>query len=101
MVEYTSRIDTVCSALSDPIRRDILERTLQAQLTVNEIALEYDISLAAVSKHLSVLSEADLITRRKDGRYVFVAARPEGLDELRAYLDHHSSRSIDSVGREN
>jgi len=44
MVEYTPHIDIIFSALADPIRRDILERTTDSELTVNEIALEYDIS---------------------------------------------------------
>ena len=91
MIEYTSRIDVVLSALSDPVRRDIFERTAQSRLTVNEIAVEYDISLAAVSKHLSVLEVADLITRRKSGRYVYVSAHVEGLREAQQYIEQFIS----------
>lgn len=98
MIEYTSHIDAVFSALSDPIRRDIFERTSQSQLTVNEIAIGYDISLAAVSKHLSVLQEADLVTRRKSGRYVYVTAMPESLNEIREYVAQFQDDSRVNVG---
>ena len=86
MVEYTERIDNIFSALADPIRRDILERTNDSELTVNEIALEYDISIAAISKHLKVLHAAGLIRKRKDGRYNYVMTRPEAMVEAVTYL---------------
>ena len=89
MVEYTSRIDDIYSALADPIRRDILERTAGVELTVNQIAVEYDISLAAISKHLKVLFDAGLINRRKDGRYQFVRTRPEGMRDAIAYMNQY------------
>ncbi|MES2876343.1 MAG: metalloregulator ArsR/SmtB family transcription factor [Patescibacteria group bacterium] len=86
MVEYTLRIDTIFSALADPIRRDILERTSAVELTVNQIALEYDISLAAISKHLKVLFEAGLIRKRKDGRFNYVSAHADGMREAAVYM---------------
>jgi len=86
MVDYRLRIDSLFIALSDSTRRDILERTLGTALTVNQIAIDYDMSLAAVSKHLKVLDDAGLITKRKNGRYVFISGRPEGLSEARDYL---------------
>ena len=86
MVEYKLRIDSVCIALSDETRRSILERTSDGALTVNQIAIEYDMSLAAVSKHIKVLEAAGLITKRKNGRYVFISANVSGLYELQEYL---------------
>ena len=86
MVELTSRIDDIFGALADPIRRDILERVADVELTVNEIALDYDVSLAAISKHLKVLHDAGLIRKRKDGRYNFVTTNAEGLSEAAGYL---------------
>ena len=91
MVDYRLRIDSVFIALSDSTRRDILDRTLGTALTVNQIAIDYDMSLAAVSKHLKVLDEAGLITKRKNGRYVFISARPEGLSEARDYIAQYQS----------
>lgn len=92
MVDYRLRIDSVFIALSDATRRDILERTLQSALTVNQIAVEYDMSLAAVSKHLKVLDEAGLVHKRKNGRYVFISANPDGMNEARAYLDQYQTQ---------
>lgn len=91
MVDYRLRIDSVFVALSDATRRDILERTLGAALTVNQIAVDYDMSLAAVSKHLKVLDEAGLITKRKNGRFVFISAHPDGMSEAYEYLAQYQS----------
>ncbi|HEX8390556.1 MAG TPA: metalloregulator ArsR/SmtB family transcription factor [Candidatus Saccharimonadales bacterium] len=79
-------MDTIFASLADPVRRDILERVAQFELTVNEIALHYDISLAAVSKHLKVLELADLITKRKEGRKVMVMANREAITQAEEYL---------------
>ena len=69
MVKHnTAALDTTFSALSDPTRRAILSRLAQSPASVTEIAAPFDISLAAVSKHLRVLEEAGLLTRRVDGR---------------------------------
>lgn len=86
MVEYTPGIDSLFAALTDPVRRDIFERTTDDELTVNQIALEYDMSLAAVSKHLKVLQEANLIRKRRDGRYIFVRSTPGGLRDAAEYM---------------
>lgn len=86
MVDYRLRIDLVFIALSDSTRRDILARTLHSALTVNQIATDYDMSLAAVSKHIKVLEEAGLITKQKKGRFVFIAANPDGLQEAWGYI---------------
>ncbi len=66
--ELNSSMDSVFSALSDPTRRAILERLTSGQATVSELARPFDVSLPAISKHLSVLEEAGLLIREKDGR---------------------------------
>jgi DNA-binding transcriptional ArsR family regulator len=86
MVEYNDPLDGVFGALADPVRRDILERTSRTQLTVSQIALDYDISLAAVSKHLKVLHQAGLISRRKVGRYQYVVRNDLGIQQARQYI---------------
>src|SRR5690606_2152355 len=103
MVEYTLRIDNIFSALSDPVRRDILERTSGGELTVNQIALEYDISLAAISKHLKVLQQAGLIRKRKDGRFNYVTTNADGMREAAAYLKQYEqiwSERLGALGAE-
>lgn len=67
-VKYNTMLDSTLYALSDATRRSILGRLAQKEYSVNEIAEPYDMSLAAVSKHLKVLEKADLITKRKEGR---------------------------------
>jgi len=57
------------SALADPTRRGILARLATGEATVNELAAPYDMSLAAVSKHLKVLEGAGLISRGKDAQF--------------------------------
>jgi DNA-binding transcriptional ArsR family regulator len=89
MVEDTVYIDSIFRALSDPIRRDVLDRTAEIELTVNQIALDYDISLAAISKHLKVLHDAGLIRKRKAGRFIYVSVNPNGMQEAAAYLKQY------------
>jgi DNA-binding transcriptional ArsR family regulator len=86
MVEYKLRVDSVFVALSDSTRRDILERVADTPLTVNQIAVDYDMSIAAVSKHIKMLEAAGLITKRKSGRYVFIHSKPSGLTDARQYI---------------
>lgn len=86
MDDVKLRIDSVFIALSDATRRDIFDRTTNATLTVNQIATDYDMSLAAVSKHIKVLEDAGLIAKQKKGRFVFITANLNGLTELREYI---------------
>ena len=63
-----SNLDQIFSALSDSTRRAILERLAGGQASVSELAAPFEISLPAISKHLSVLENANLLVREKDGR---------------------------------
>jgi DNA-binding transcriptional ArsR family regulator len=66
--ESSARLDLVFAALSDPVRRAILERLDSGELLVSEIAEPFDISLQAVSKHIQVLVRAGLVTQERTGR---------------------------------
>tara|TARA_R110000868_G_scaffold190862_1_gene434796 strand:- start:99394 stop:99681 length:288 start_codon:yes stop_codon:yes gene_type:complete len=70
MVEYDKKIDMnrIFHALSDATRRSILRRIKEEEFSVSELAEPYDMSLAAVSKHLKVLEKAGLIERTKQGK---------------------------------
>ncbi len=69
MVKYSDeRLNLVFSALSDTTRRAILTRLADRPLTVTELAVPFDMSLPAVSKHLRVLEGAALIQKQRDGR---------------------------------
>lgn len=62
------RLDAVFSALSDPVRRTILEMIAERELLVSEIASAFDISLQAVSRHIQVLVRAGLVQQQRSGR---------------------------------
>jgi DNA-binding transcriptional ArsR family regulator len=89
MVEYDISLDEVFSALADPTRRDILNRTALSELTVSEIAAVYDMSLAAVSKHLKVLEAAGLIMKRRRSRQILVCAVPPAVGSAAGYLQEY------------
>lgn len=64
----TDRLSRVFAALADPTRRDIVARLTVGDATVGELAAPYDVSVQAISKHLKVLEEAGLVTRRRDAQ---------------------------------
>ncbi len=89
MVEYTYDLDSVFKCLADGTRRDILERLRTARLTVSQIAADYDMSLAAVSKHLKVLEQAKLIVKKRKGKEQHVAMAPYALKNADEYLEQY------------
>jgi DNA-binding transcriptional ArsR family regulator len=78
---------TALAALSDPMRRTILERIVAAPRSVGEIALDLPISRPAVSQHLKVLKEAELVREERAGTRRIYHADSAALGELRAYVD--------------
>ncbi|MDR7320751.1 MULTISPECIES: ArsR/SmtB family transcription factor [Catenuloplanes] len=66
--ENVERADALFHALADRTRRDILRRVLVRELSVSALAAEYDMSFAAVQKHVAVLERAGLVTKRRVGR---------------------------------
>ena len=77
-------IDRVFHALAQATRRDILRRTLAGEQSVSALAAEYDMSFAAVQKHVAVLEAANLIVKRAEGRERLVRANPEMIARARA-----------------
>ncbi|HSX42787.1 MAG TPA: metalloregulator ArsR/SmtB family transcription factor [Candidatus Saccharimonadales bacterium] len=91
MVEYTFPLDQVFASLADPTRRDIVSRLQWGMLNISAVAEPYDISLAAVSKHLKVLERARLVVKRKKGRECYVALSPEVLHAASEYLQQYEA----------
>ena len=89
MVEYTSSLDSVFGALADPTRRDMLRRVSSQQLTISQLAERYNLTFAAVSKHLMVLEKAKLIIKNRVGRKHYVRAAPGGLQDADEYLEFY------------
>ena len=81
-----ARLDAAFAALADPTRRAILLRLVEGEATVNELAEPFAISQPAISRHLKVLEDAELIVRRVDGARRPCALASGALDELDAYL---------------
>ena len=89
MVEQILNLDTIFSSLSDPTRRDILNRVANTELSVGELVEKYNMSFAAISKHLKVLERANLITKRKEGNKHMVALAPHALRSADEYLEQY------------
>src|SRR5271170_240785 len=75
------------AAISDPTRRQVLERLAQGPRAVGEIAEGLPVSRPAVSQHLKVLKEAGLVSDRQEGARRIYAIDPHGLGAMRAWLD--------------
>ena len=80
-------IDLVLQAIAEPRRREILVLIRSAELTSGDIAAHFDVTRPAISQHLQVLTAAGLVRMRKDGTRRLYQARPEGLADLRAFLE--------------
>ena len=79
-------IQNTIKAISDPIRREILEMLKVGRLSAGEIADKFPVSGAAVSKHLSVLKEADLIRDTREGKFIFYELNTSVLEEVMLWL---------------
>ena len=79
-------IQNTLKALSDPIRRQILEMLKPSRLSAGEIAEAFPVSGAAVSKHLSVLKEAELIRDTREGKYIYYELNASVLEEVMLWL---------------
>lgn len=75
------------SVLADPTRRQVFERLRHGPQPVNALAAGLPVSRPAVSQHLKVLKDAGLVTERSEGVRRIYAVRPDGLRELRDWLD--------------
>lgn len=73
-------------ALSDPIRREILERLKTGRLSAGEISAGFDVTGAAISRHLSVLREAELIRDTREGKYIYYELNASVLEEILLWI---------------
>jgi len=108
MVKYSeAELDSTFAALSDVTRRGILARLVRGETSVSELAAPYKMSLPAVSKHLRVLEDARLVTRRKDGRVhrCRLVAEPmkdaaEWIERYRQFWEHQFDALADYLEEE-
>jgi DNA-binding transcriptional ArsR family regulator len=81
------QVDRVFHALADATRRDIVSRTMQVEFSVSGLARLYPMSFAAVQKHVAVLEEAGLVTKRRSGREQLVSGNAATVREAGRLLD--------------
>jgi DNA-binding transcriptional ArsR family regulator len=94
MVERSTHdmyLDGLFGSLADPIRRDILRRLISARYTVSQIAAHYDVSLAAVAKHLHVLEKAKLVIKKRRGKEQIVSIAPDAIKDASQYLARYEA----------
>jgi DNA-binding transcriptional ArsR family regulator len=79
-------LNSVFSALADPTRRQILVMLLEDDMAVTDVAAPFEMSLAAISKHLTVLTRAGLIAQEKRGRVKWCKLEPDALREASVWM---------------
>jgi len=92
-------MEAALKAIAEPRRREILRLIWDGERSAGEIASHFEITRPAISQHLRVLKEADLILERRQGTKRYYRARPEGLDELRAYLEGFWENNLAALKR--
>ena len=92
MVEYNGLyLDSLFGALADPTRRDILQRLIRARSSIGKLAQQYEISFAAVAKHIGVLEKANLITKERRGKEQIVSIKPQTFAAVTHYLTQYEA----------
>jgi len=98
---YTNaKIDLVFSALADATRRDILMMLLEDDMAVTDVADPFDMSLAAISKHLMILTKAGLISQEKRGRVKWCKLEPDAMRDAAIWMQsfgQYDTLSIDAL----
>lgn len=88
-------MEAALKAIAEPRRREILRLVWDRELAAGQIAAEFDdVTHAAISQHLKVLREAALVTERREGTRRLYRASPNGLGELRAFLEAYWDESL-------
>jgi DNA-binding transcriptional ArsR family regulator len=93
-------MEATLKAIAAPHRLRILRLVRDEELSAGEIAAHFDVTRPAVSQHLTVLKEAGLVNERRNGTRRLYRARPEGLVELRAFLDELWGERLEALKRE-
>ena len=80
-------MEAALKAIAEPRRRQILRLVREGEMTAGEIASHFDVTRPAISQHLTVLKEAGLVAERRDGTKRIYRFRPEGVEELRTFIE--------------
>jgi DNA-binding transcriptional ArsR family regulator len=93
-------MEAALRAIAEPRRRQILELVREHELSAGEIASQFEVTRPAISQHLGVLKEAGLVDERRNGTRRLYRARPQGLAELKAFLDAFWDAKLEALQRE-
>ncbi|HYY33739.1 MAG TPA: metalloregulator ArsR/SmtB family transcription factor [Gaiellaceae bacterium] len=93
-------VEAALKAIAAPRRRQILTLVRDGELSAGEIAGHFDVTRPAVSQHLNVLKEAGLVSERRNGTRRLYRARPEGLAQLKAFLEEFWDQRLDALKAE-
>jgi DNA-binding transcriptional ArsR family regulator len=98
----TAKLDLIFSALADPTRRTILTMLLEDDMAVTDVAAPFEMSLAAISKHLTLLAEAGLIAQEKRGRINWCKLEPDAMRDAFTWMQgfgHYAPLDLDAFER--
>jgi DNA-binding transcriptional ArsR family regulator len=90
-------VDDAFQALAEPRRRAILRLLNGTELTAGDIAAQFEVTRPAISQHLRVLRDSGLIAERREGTRRIYRARPDGMEELRTYLDEFWQTGLEQL----
>lgn len=93
-------MEAALRAIAEPRRLRILELVRSSEMSAGEIAAHFEVSWPAVSQHLTVLKDAGLVSERRAGTRRLYRARPEGLAELRSFLEGFWDERLAALTRE-
>jgi DNA-binding transcriptional ArsR family regulator len=93
-------MEAALAAIASPRRRQILSLVRDGELSAGEIAAQFDVSRPAISQHLNVLKEAGLVDERRNGTRRLYRVRPDGLTEVKAFLEQFWDTRLDALKRE-
>jgi len=93
-------VEAALRAIAEPRRRQILRLVREGEMSAGEIASHFDVTRSAVSQHLRVLKHAGLLTERRNGTRRIYRIRPEGLAELREFIDGFWDVQLSALKRE-
>lgn len=89
----------ILRALADPTRRAVFEQLIQREMTVSELKAGFSVSQPAISQHLAALRGAGLVAERREGRFAYYRAAPEGLAPLIDWIDRYRAFWPERIGR--
>lgn len=100
MLLDSEAMDAAARALAEPTRREILRLVRDEERTVSDIAEHFTVTRPAISQHLRVLADAELVNVRSDGTRRYYRARPEGLAELADWMGEFWNTSLQALSEE-